>query len=498
MNKGKYAYQERMEAQANKEVTLTPDMVYGFTALCLVKRFDGAVDIPTFHEELWDLCCSPATHVAIAAPRNHAKSTSVTLSYLLAALLFRDKKYAIIVSDTEGQAIQFLSDIKIELSENEDIIALFGNMTFNKESATDIIIEMEDGYQFRIIVKGSEQKVRGLKWRNRRPDLIIGDDLENDEIVMNKERRKKFRDWLFKALIPCLSDTGVIRIVGTILHLDSALERLLNDDTWVSKRYRAHNADFSEILWADRFPRERLEAIRRGYISQGMPDGYSQEYLNYPIDEENAYFRKHDFLEYDASAIGDKHLNHYSAIDFAISEKEGSDYTAIVTVGVDQYNKMFVVDVRKGRWDSKEIIDEMFSVHNRYKPEIFTMEGGVIEKSLGPYIRDEMYKRSTFINMNPITPNKDKQARARSIQARMRQGGVYFDKSASYYADLEQEMLRFPRDVHDDQVDALAWIGLTLDRVTPGMTSKEEEDESWEEEYGDDYEMTGRSFVGGY
>lgn len=174
----KYRYQEVIDEQKKREEmahnsSLTAEKVYGFTASCLVHRFDGAVEIPQFHEELWELCCSPYKKVAIAAPRNHAKSTSVTLSYLLATVLFRDRNYVIIVSDTEGQAVQFLSDIKTELEENDDIVSLFGVSSFIKDSATDLIVQMDDGYQFRIMAKGSEQKVRGLKWRNKRPDLII-------------------------------------------------------------------------------------------------------------------------------------------------------------------------------------------------------------------------------------------------------------------------------------------------------------------------------------
>jgi len=477
---------------------LTAEVIEGFTGSVLASRFDNPAPIPAFHKELWEMCCWDDRKVAIAAPRGHAKSTSVTLGYVLAEALFRTSDFILIVSDTEGQAAQFLGDIKVELSENEDLINLFGVSKFIKDAETNLIVQMGDGYQFRIIAKGSEQKVRGLKWRNKRPNLIVGDDLENDEIVMNQDRREKFRNWFFKALLPCGSDTCKIRIVGTILHLDSLLERLLNDNSWTTARYRAHNEDFSEILWPEKFSRERLEEIRRGYVEQGMPEGYSQEYLNYPIDEDNAYFRREDFNHYERDDLQHKHLYYYSAIDFAISEKERADFTVIATVGVDSENSIYVVDVRRGRWDGKQIIDEMFSVHTRYKPEVFTAESGMIEKSLGAFLKDEMFKRGTFINLNPMTPVKDKQTRARSIQARLRQGGVYFDRDASWYPDLEQEMLRFPRDVHDDQVDALAWIGLTLDKQVEGLTPTEYEDERWEEEFEDSWQPYGQSLTTGY
>lgn len=317
---------------------------------------------------------------------------------------------------------------------------------------------------------------------------------------MNKDRRKKFRDWLFKALIPALSDNGIIRIVGTILHLDSALERLLGDETWVTKRYRAHNPDFSEILWPDRFPRERLESIRQGYIEQGIPDGYSQEYLNYPIDEENAYFKREDMQPYLPEDIKNTNLVYYSAIDFAIGDKEDSDYTVIATIGISSESKMYVVDVKRGRWDAKDIMENIFNVFIRYRPEMVIIEGGTIEKSISPFLRDEMHKRNVFLPLEVVTPNKDKQSRARSLQSRMRQGAVFFNKDALWYPSLEEEMVQFPRSKHDDIVDALAWIGLTIDKQNVGLTPEEVEDEEWEREFGDDYTemMSGICATTGY
>ena len=107
---------------------LTAETVKGFTGSILAPRFDNPAPIPKFHEELWELCCSDDLWVAIAAPRSHAKSTSVTLRYLLAEALFRKSQFILIVSNTEGQAAQFLGDIKVELTENEELINLFGKV----------------------------------------------------------------------------------------------------------------------------------------------------------------------------------------------------------------------------------------------------------------------------------------------------------------------------------------------------------------------------------
>jgi len=483
---------------ADPRFKLNTKTVEGFTGSCLTHTFDAPQPIPPFHRQLWRMCCSSYKYVAVAAPRGHAKSTAVTLSYVLASVLFRAHDYVIIISDTESQSTEFLNDIKMQLIENEDLIELFGIGKFIKDSETNIIMKMEDGHQFRIMAKGAGQRIRGRKWRNKRPDLIVVDDLEDDEAVESKERRLKLYNWFTNAVVPALSDSGKIRVVGTILHMDSVLEKLLNKKQWRSKRYKAHNEDFSEILWEEKFPRKRLEDIRASYVEDGNPSGYSQEYLNHPIDESTAYFRRDDFQYYDPEDLRDKNLSYYSAIDFAISKETKADYTVIATVAVDSDNKMYVVDVNRGRWDGKEIIDEMFNTQARYHPELFTTEGGAIEKALGPFLNEQMFARGVFLNLNMETPVKDKQARARSIQARIRQGGIYFNKDADWYANLEQEMVRFPRDVHDDQVDALAWIGLTLDKIIPGLTSAEEDDESWDEEFGAHLFDGGRNIATGY
>ena len=87
----------------------------------------------------------------------------------------------------------FLGQITQELQENNDIIDLFGikrnengEVKFLKDSSTDIIVEFADGDKFRIIAKGSEQKLRGMLWDGARPDLIVCDDLKlkNHKYVM--------------------------------------------------------------------------------------------------------------------------------------------------------------------------------------------------------------------------------------------------------------------------------------------------------------------------
>jgi predicted phage terminase large subunit-like protein len=495
---------------------LTADLIYGFTNSLLISRFDSPRPTPEFHLTLWDLMCSDHQKVAVAAPRGHAKSTAVTHCFALANICFRIKKFILIVSDTEGQAANFLNDIKNELTENEELISLFDIDRLVKDTATEIIISFKDGHEICILVKGSGQKVRGLKWRNTRPDLILGDDLENDEIVMNEERRYKFMRWFYGALLPCGSDEAQIRIIGTILHLDSLLENLMPSLTlestqkrelvhystdekrvWKSLRFRAHNEDFSEILWPERFNKNYFVQIRRDYLDRGFPEGYSQEYLNYPIDEETAYFKQRDFTplsEHDGPE------DFYIACDLAISEKKSRAFTVFAVAAVDSRGKLRFKEIVRFRGDSLRIIDELFRLQNIYKPECFFIEQENIARALGPVLNKSMQERDTYMNIVPMQATQDKIKRARALQARMRAGMVEFDTDAEWFPEFQQELLQFPRGKYLDQVDAAAWIALGLESIVDAPTKKEFEQEQLEDEIEESYDFFsyGQSNITGY
>lgn len=487
---------------------LTAAVIQGFSSSLLQKTFDSPVQSPACHYEWWSLFCDPHPLVAIAAPRGHAKTTALSHTYTLAAVLFREREYVLIVSDTIAQAVQFLGDIKKELLENDQLRSLFKISSLLKETEDDIICVCEDGHKFRISAKGSEQKVRGLKWDNKRPDLIICDDLENDEIVMNRDRRTKFKRWFYGALLPCRSYNGIVRYVGTILHNDSMLESLMPKNSekytkveplktsssrpkaaWKSVKYKAHTPDFSGILWPQRYNKDFFVAKRNEYIEQGLPDVYSQEYLNIPLDESLAYFKRSDFRDYtdtDREVFKQKdwkkYFNFYVGTDLAVSTKEFSDWSVYVIGAVDENGYLFIVDIIRERMDAQEIVETILSIQKIYNPIVISMEKGQIEKSIGPFLRQRMLETGIFPQILPITPSVDKFTRARSVQARCRAGAVKFDKSGDWYMDFEDEATIFPRGRHDDQVDAFAYVGLILDRIIQGSSRQEVAQEEYEEE----------------
>ena len=502
---------------ATPKKKVTAEVVEGFVRGFLWSRFDNASEIPDCHKEWWEACCSDHKFVAIAAPRGFAKSTAITLSYVLAKVLFRESSFVIIVSDTEAQSILFLNDLKKELIENENIVQVFAVATLIKDSETDIIVQFTDGHEVRIMAKGSEQKLRGLKWKNKRPDLIICDDIENDELVMNKERREKFQRWFSSALLPIRSDKGIFRMVGTILHADSLLESFMPKRKdkftvetplktyctdprkyWYALKYRAHSKDWKHLLWPSRKTAELLQAERAMYEARHQLDQYAQEYLNEPIDDSNTHFRRSDFLPI-TDEDREKRLVYYVTMDLAVTQKTVSDWSVFMVWGVDSDGYIHVRHVIRDRLDSLEITDVIFALFDAYDPVMFVTEKGTIANSILPAVWKRMEEDNKYFQIELLPSAVDKLQRSQAIRLRARAGRVKVDKEADWWPEFEDEIMMFPRAAKDDQVDAFSLIGHTLNKFYEAPTEQEVQDEEYEEEFRQSgLQLSGRDSITGY
>ena len=465
-------------------VRLTADLVESFAGTFISPRYDSACPTPAFHREAWKLYASDAPACEVIAPRDHAKSTALTTVYILAEVLFRSSDYVILIGSTEDGSAEQLGNIVEELTENDDIRREFGVDKFLRTSTTDVICQMQDGWRFRIIAKGAEQRIRGRLWKGKRPNLLVCDDMEDDEQVENADRRAKFRRWFFRAAKQALSKTGRIRVHGTILHEDSLLSRLRKNKMWKHLFYAAHESfdDFSNILWPERWSELQLRDRRQEFVEDGDSGGYSQEFLNNPLDNATAYLRLADFLpmtedDHEAEKV------YAVGCDFAVSKADKANRTSFTIGGKDVNNLLHFVDQRVGRWDTLEWIEELFLIQQRWNPEVVWVEAGGIWNSVRPMIWREMQVRDIRINFEPITSVKDKATRGRTFQRRMRAGQCRFDKAAEWYPGFQYENLRFTglaAATLDDQFDSSALLSLGFDsfaQLEPEDFFSDEEEE---------------------
>jgi predicted phage terminase large subunit-like protein len=424
------------------------------------------VNSPSFHKEVSELLQQKHRLNLVVAPRDHAKSTLITLGFVLYKILFRECNFVVIISDTESQAKLFLDAVKAELEDNELIKELFGNHKGDKWGELDFVTSTG----IKVICKGANQKVRGLKFRKNRPDLIVIDDLENDELVENKDRRVKLASWFYKTVLPALIQEGMMVYVGTILHYDSLLNQLTKNAKWKRLFYRAIMND--RPLWKERYSLETLDEIKQNYKNQGLLDVFYCEYMNEPISDENAIFKKAYFKYYEDDETIIKSLTKVMTVDLAISEKESADYTVIMVTGIDALNQIYVLEYVRERINPIETIDHIFKLASKWKVSKIGIEGVAYQRSLQWFVAEEMRRRNEFYMIEELKADTDKERRIRGLQPRYAIGAVFHKP---FMTDLEEELLLFPKSPHDDLADALAYVPQIAFRGTGAVEIKKTE-----------------------
>ncbi|MGQ9707187.1 MAG: hypothetical protein ACUVWP_09400, partial [bacterium] len=164
---------------------------------------------PPFHHEIINLLeKTRGIPVVIAAPRDHAKSTVVCLCYALHAILFNRCQFILYICANEEIAMEKTFFVRLELDENERIAQDFGELRRHAEWADDMFTTTTG---IHVRAKGLWQRIRGIKYRQHRPDLIILDDIEDDEMQFSPRRLdKQLRAVLERVYPACQKDGRLI------------------------------------------------------------------------------------------------------------------------------------------------------------------------------------------------------------------------------------------------------------------------------------------------
>ena len=355
----------------------------------------------------------------------------------------------------------------------------------------------------KVTALGAETKIRGRRHHEHRPTLIVLDDIEHEIEVRSAEQRKRKEDWFNKAVLKAGTSLTNVIVVGTILHFDSLLAKLIDPKFtpgWAGHKYQAvcswsdrpelwskwesifcHRKDFegrsgpdaarayfqanaesmvagTNVLWPQLEDYLSLMELR---LKEGRLS-FDSEKQNEPVNPEDCYFQESDLHYWDDEFGSAEDLieafKRRSAIVGACDPSMGregrtGDDSAIVSLLRDTRTGILYVldaDIRRRRPDA--IIEDVIAYHKRRRYQRFAMETNQFQK----FLSDELERRSrqagAYIPIRGINNTTDKLGRIQRLQPLISSGTLRFSRRQ---VTLLEQLRQFPMGAHDDGPDAL-------------------------------------------
>lgn len=160
------------------------------------------------------------------------------------------------------------------------------------------------------------------------------------------------------------------------------------------------------------------------------------------------------------------------------ASKKRLDETAIAVVKVGSDNDWFVEKIIHGRWDIKETAAKILRTVAEYQPQAVGIERGALKNAVHPYLNDLMRKNNVYFHIQDLTHgNKKKTERvAWALQGRFEHGRITLNEDEDW-GEFVDQLMQFPTaNVHDDLVDALAYV----DQMVVSNYNQDYEDDDYE------------------
>ena len=474
---------------------------------------------PRFHYELITQA-SKNKYLAVASPRESAKSTYLSFLFPFHQIVFKKEPFIVLLSNTFKKAAMYLDAIKMELTDNVLLKQSFPGMGFMRDAEGDTIFSHADGFKTQFLCKGVDQigSLRGVKFGPNRPGLVILDDVEDDELVRSPERRVQLESE-FDEVLGRLGHEGTrFIVVGTILHDDSQLAKLVDPLKYEKYKkiiYRAHiNPDTPEerSLWPEKWTIENLRELRRT-----KPNVYAKEMQNDPVAGTNVRFKQEYFrrwaLEGNSAILMDSegkgrvkyNLHDCTAAiscDLAWKERRESDSSVILPGLLTTNNEILLMPYinEKGLRPDKladllfEFVERLQTLTKSAVPIGF--EKAMLENVSKWFLKREMKARNKFLQTRELVWDLDKNMRIETRLLPRYMNGVIYHQSGM--GDIEHQLMRFPYGAHDDLIDAAQGLVqlLQFPKAQKSVPESEDSFKWWQRQASKLSSPTKKSFIG--
>ena len=452
---------------------------FAFNRDCLhVEQGGDKVKLNKFHMEMCQFVDTYSSkQKLLLVPRGHLKSTLITIGKTLQWICGNPAVRILIANATYPMAVTFLNVIKRHLKNNQLLIELFGNLAADPDKWAENAITLK---QAKVTGGGKKEATvlcygMGGNLVSQHFDKIILDDVVNEDTVSTREQIEKTIRF-YRLCQPLLEKNGEMIVIGTRWHEQDLYDWIKDKDNGVIQEFRVFEKRALEnelwddsknefvkgtVLWPEKYGLKDLTKLRR----KMGPYQFSANYFNDPFPPGDADFKREWFKYYETSDLKGADLNKYTLIDPAISLEKSADYTGIVTVGIDKFKNVYILDIIKDRFKVNELNNAIFQQYERWHPIQIGLEDVAFQRALRYSLKQEEEKRKRWLPITELKPHaRSKDQRIKGLQPLYANGKVLHNKELVYNAYLEDELIRFPRGKNDDLIDALAY---SLDLMHP-------------------------------
>lgn len=396
--------------------------------------------------------------------RGCTKSTLVTHFFIVWSMISARSRYSLLIGDTDRQANRYLYNIRAELETNALLIEDFGPFKPNvggggdEWQKTTIVIPK---YSTRISAATNGQNIRGTRQREIRPDLVVGDDVEDIEDVRHKDQRDKLYRW-WKSDVMQVGDKNTRYILlGNLLHSDGLMCRIGKEIEegkipGLLRRYPIADANGTPA-WPGKFPTNESLEIERRKLGEKT---WQRESMLKIVPEDGQVVHEEWIRYFKKIPLNFKLGSWGAGVDLAISKKETADCTAIVpgiAGTIDGKPKIYVgKKIFNEHFSLPETVDACLSLASAKPGMRFFVESVGYQKAA----IDEMQNK--WLAVDPIMPQADKKARLEAVAGYIRDGTVEFPDDCPAANDLVTQLVGLGVEAHDDAADAFVYLILGL------------------------------------